>query len=107
VVSEIRNKTSSSTERLSSSHRHKASHSFRFNKSIFPAKPVYKIERGKGTTPISRLPFAIVAFIVQIIHYFGGGVPNLQLQSCEVLLSVRTSLDLGHIDVRIVRLHPH
>jgi hypothetical protein len=65
---------------------------------------------GGGTAPNSRLLIATVAaiaFKVNVLHHFHGGLVNLKLQGLVVLCGVSTSLDLGHVDVRIMRLNSH
>jgi hypothetical protein len=68
------------------------------------------LRQGGGTAPNSRLLVAVVAtiaFKVDVLHHFVGSVFNLKLQGLEVLRGISTSLDLGHINVRIVRLNSH
>jgi hypothetical protein len=53
------------------------------------------MRRGGGTTPSTRLLVATVAFVVNVVHHFHGGLFNFKLQGLEVLRGVSTSLNLA------------
>jgi hypothetical protein len=46
-----------------------------------------------------------IALEFDVLRHLGGGFINLKLQGLEVLCGVRTALDLGLVDLRIVRLN--